>query len=398
MNGVGNTELSKPMKKLLVISSAPATLVDGKFFLDIKFVEGMRSYDVLWDGPVACLLRQGHDTFAFGQAYTADQLSFSLKLLPEDNLVTADDIAGYDTILCCGDSHEYLHLAQICQETKAKLIFTIENISETRRQITLMDRSRSLPRKLYSLLWILKQERRRKRAFRIADGLQSNGYPSFATYGPLNGNAMMYIDSRVGADLLATKAEMDVRQKRLLDGAPLRLMHSGRLEPIKGSQDLVAVARRLASQDVAFELNIFGSGSLEAEIRSDIKEHKLDDRVKLHGAVDFETELVPFARTHADVYLSCHLQSDPSCTYIESMGCGLPIVGYGNQMWTALCQDSQAGWVTPLGKTDDFADAIMAADADRHQLVTRCTAAHEFAKARSFDNEFRRRIAHLAQA
>ena len=380
---------------LLVISSAPATIVDGKPFLDIKFVEGMQYYCNLWDGPVSCILKLREKKFPFGRTYVLDQLPFNVTLLPGDKDIGVEEIRGHDVILCGGDNHEYLHLADICRDARKKLIFIIEYIPETRRQIIFLDPSRSLPRKLYSLLWTMKQERRRRRAFRIADGIQANGYPAFSLYSPMNTNTVMYLDNRVGENLLATETEMEAREKRLLSGAPLRLLHSGRLEHLKGSQDLVPIARRLAAKGVDFTLDIFGTGSLEDEIRKGIAEHGLQDRVRLNGAVDFESELVPFARQHADVYLSCHRQSDPSCTYIENMGCGLAVIGYGNRMWSALCRESNAGWVAPLGDAQALADAVVEAANDRERLAARCLAAHQFASAHSFEREFRRRIEHL---
>ena len=42
----------------------------------------------------------------------------------------------------------------------------------------------------------------------------------------------------------------------------------------------------------------------------------------------FESELVPWMRQEADIFLSCHRQDDPSCAYLEAMGCGLPVLGY----------------------------------------------------------------------
>ncbi|CUH40952.1 2-deoxystreptamine N-acetyl-D-glucosaminyltransferase [Jannaschia seosinensis] len=383
------------MASLLVISSAPATLVDEKPFLDIKFVEGMRYYNDLWDGPVSCILKLRHDTFPFGQLYEPDQLPFNVTFLPPNKSIGTEELSGQDIILCGGDNHEHLHMADICRNAGKKLAFIIEYIPKTRRQIIFLDPSRSLPRKLYSLLWTMKQERRRRRAFRMADGLQANGYPAFSVYSPMNANTMMYLDNRVGKNLLATENEMAVRQQRLLSGAPLRLVHSGRLEHLKGSQDLIPIARRLESKGVDFTLDIFGTGSLEEEIRKSIAVHGLQDRVRLNGTVDFESGLVPFARQHADVYLSCHRQSDPSCTYIESMGCGLAVIGYANRMWSALCQESDAGWVGPMGNTNALADAVYDAAKDRQRLAASCHAAWSFAARHSFENEFRSRIENM---
>lgn len=383
------------MTSLLVISSAPATIVDEKPFLDIKFVEGMQYYNELWDGPVGCILKLREGTFPFGQTYAPDQLPFNVKFLPRDKGIGIEEITGHDIILCGGDNHEHLHLADICRDARKKLAFIIEYIPETRRQIIFLDPSRSLPRKLYSLLWTMKQERRRRRAFRIADGIQANGYPAFSHYRPMNANTMMYLDNRVGENLLATETEMEAREQRLLGGGPLRLLHSGRLEHLKGSQDVVPIARRLAAKGVDFTLDIFGTGSLEDEIRKGVAEHGLQDKVRLNGAVDFESKLVPFARQHADVYLSCHRQSDPSCTYIENMGCGLAVIGYANRMWSALRRESNAGRVAPLGDSQALADAIVEAAADRQRLAASCRAARHFAGQHSFENEFCRRIDHL---
>ncbi|WP_299912871.1 glycosyltransferase [uncultured Paracoccus sp.] len=383
------------MTSLLVISSAPAAIVDEKLFLDIKFVEGMRYYNELWDGQVSCILKLRAGTFPFGQTYAPDELPFNVTLLRGDKGIGSDEISGHDIILCGGDNHEYLNLADISRDARKKLVFIIEYIPETRRQIIFLDPSRSLPRKLYSLLWTMKQERRRRRAFRIADGIQANGHPAFSVYSPMNANTMMYLDNRVGETLLATENEMEAREQRLPSGAPLRLLHSGRLEHLKGSQDLVPIARRLAAKDVDFTLDIFGTGSLEDEIRKGVAEHGLRDKVRLNGAVDFESELVPFARQHADVYLNCHRQSDPSCTYIENLGCGLAVIGYGNRMWSALCRESNAGWVAPLGDAQALTDAVVDAASNRQRVVECCIAARDFASQHSFENEFRQRIHHL---
>lgn len=145
-------------------------------------------------------------------------------------------------------------------------------------------------------------------------------------------------------------------------------------------------------------LDVFGTGSLEPEIREAARQAGLQDRVRLHGVVDFARELVPFARGGSDIYLSCHRQSDPSCSYLENMGCGLAVAGYGNRMWAALARESQAGWVAPLGNVAALADCIAAAHRDRAGLMRRCDNALGFARAHLFDAEFDKRIAQMRTA
>lgn len=383
------------MNNLLVISSAPASIIDGKPFLDIKFVEGMRLYAELWDGHVSCILKLRDDSFAFGKVYDMSDLPFEIKFLPENEFISAEHIGTDDIVIASGDNHHYLNLGNACKIANAKLIFIIEYIPESNRQINFLVRGRSFAKKIYSLLWAMRQEARRLKAFRQADGLQANGYPAFTHYKSQNRNTIMYLDSRLREGMIATQDEMAGRLARLKTNAPVRLVHSGRLETLKGSQDLIPIARHLASKNIDFTLDIFGTGSLENEIRGGIVKYGLQNKVRLHGVVDFEAELVPFVRAHADIYLSCHRQSDPSCTYIENMGCGVAIVGYDNRMWSAMCRESGGGWVVPLGKPNKAADAIAEAYFDRPLLAERCTAAKVFAQRHFFENEFRRRIEHL---
>ena len=92
------------MKKLLVISSAPAVLINGKPFLDIKFCEGMRYYCDAWDGPVTSILRAQETPFPFGQSYDRTELPFELRLISDGSSVDRSIVEEFDVVLCGGDS------------------------------------------------------------------------------------------------------------------------------------------------------------------------------------------------------------------------------------------------------------------------------------------------------
>ena len=383
------------MKKLLVISSAPSKAAGDDLFLDVKFCNGMKYYCDSWQGAVDCVLMGRNSRVSFGRAFRREELPFAVHILAGANEMDREFLSQFDVILCSGDNFEFLNLAETCAPLDVKIAFIIEYTPETRRQIIELDRSRSLPKKIYSLLWTLRQERRRRRAFRIADGLQANGYPAMEVYGPLNNNTLLYLDNRIGSALLANESEMANRRDRLRSGATVRLLHSGRLETMKGAQDLVPIAKRLTENGVPFELDIFGTGSLADEIAAEIKSANLEGRVRLHAPVDFETELVPFARRNADIFLSCHRQSDPSCSYLENMGCGLPIAGYSNEMWKSLHDASRAGWIAPLGNWKSLADMISATAGRRDEIIEMSDRALDFSSRHCFEVEFQRRIDHL---
>jgi glycosyltransferase involved in cell wall biosynthesis len=167
---------------------------------------------------------------------------------------------------------------------------------------------------------------------------------------------------------------------------------------MKGSQDLIPFAAALRDMGKDFTLDIYGTGSLENEIRSSISAKNLEGIVKLHPAVDFETELVPSSRRTADVFLSFNRQSDPSCTYLEAMGCGIPVVGYDNRMLNRLVQTSHAGWTVPLGNVRAMATFVSTLT-ERTEAVSQAAAnALAFARLHSFKTEFLKRQAHLSEA
>lgn len=381
------------MPDLLIISSSSAARRSGGLMLDVKFVEGMKLYTAQWQGRVACRLIETAADVPFTKVYDPAALPFDISLAAPEDMVSAAEIEGFDVVLSDGDDNKYLHLAGL--GGGARIVYTIEYILQSRLQIIFLNKARSLARKMYDVAWTLKQEWRRRRAFRASAGLQANAYPAYEAYAALNPNPLLYLDNRSAEALLATEEEMATRARRLTEGGRVRLLHSGRLEALKGSQDLAPIARRLAEAGLDFELNIFGAGGLEPEIRAAIDEAGLGDRVILHGPVDYETELVPFAREHADIYLSCHRQSDPSCTYLESMGCGLPVAGYDNRMWRAMRDASGAGWTAPLGDWRALADEVIRVARAPGEIAEHAARARAFAGAHAFETEFRRRIDHL---
>lgn len=387
------------MPALVMISSAPVIeLADGRLRLDVKYVEGMQAHQEFWNGPVTSILRRGQGPVPFGDTYARDDLGFALKLIDADHRISVADLAGAAIVASAGDIQAGLHLADPANRPPgAKIVYGIEYTIGTRLRIVMMDRERSLARRLHSAWWNLGVERQRRAAFRAADGVQTNGYPAEAAYGRLARDTVLYLDGRMHRALMATEAEMAARATRLSGGAPLRIVHSGRLEPMKGGQDLIPVARALAGLGVDFTLDIFGTGSLVAEITGAVQAAGLQDRVRLHEPVDFAGVLVPHLRRDSDLFLSCHRQSDPSCSYLEALSCGVPVAGYDNAMWREMLKRSGGGMAARMGRPDDLARLIAGLDRDRAGLNEMARAGWAFGKAHDFKSQFELRMRHLAK-
>lgn len=379
-----------------MIATAPVIPTGDNLVLDAKFVEGMRQHCKLWDGQIDCILHGGATHIPFQTTQHPRDLEFGLTVLEPDQPVTEAMLKSYDVVFCAADAHDTLHIAALGARVGARVVYTIEYTLQARLQIAWLNKDKNNARRIYSLGWNIWHEIRRRRAFRHAQGVQANGYPAYAAYKRLNDNTMMYLDNRMKPELLVTPAELRARAAHLQTGAPLRLIHSGRLEPMKGAQDLIPVAQAIRDRGIDFKMDIYGAGSVRDQIADQIKSENLEDHVSLHEPVDFEDVLVPISRTEADIFLSCHRQSDPSCTYLESMGCGLAIVGYANQMWSQLQSEAGAGWAVPVGNVVALVDTVAALDADRSQIIASCETSAAFSRAHNFYAEFERRMDHLA--
>jgi len=384
------------MARLLMIAPAPVVETGDRLRLDVKFVEGMRVQQSFWPSRITVALRRGAPAIPFGRDYDRAELPFDLVLLDPDEELVARHLAGQDLIFAGGDDFHCLGLTDHLGSGQ-KIVYVIEYTHETRMQILNLDRDRGVIGRLKGGFWLKQQERRRLRAFQAATALQANGYPAHDQYSPFCADSLLYLDGRMTPDLFATEAEMTAREARRAAGAPLRLIFSGRLETMKGAQDLVPVAARLTERGVDFTLDIFGTGSLDAEIRAGLQRLKEPNRVRLHGALDFETELVPFTRQHADLFLGCHRQADPSCTYIEAMGCGVAVASYDNRMWKRLNAEAKAGWDTALGRPVTLADKVADLSRTPEAITEASRNAWAFSRAHGFLPEFQRRMQHLAR-
>lgn len=381
------------MPTLLLSVPAPVKVWPGGYHLDTKFVEGMRAHVADWGGDVRCVMWDGGGSIPFGRIYAAEELDFDLVVLEKDAPIPPSALAGASIALVSADMQDFAAICGSIAAARIPYVVGVEYTLETRLRTVWLERDISLLRKLRRSLWLLRNERQVRTGLKSAASAQFNGYPAFDSYSDLVIGPHLYLDNRMSIDMMATPAEMTARSERLTSGRPLRLIHSGRLEPMKGAQDLLAVMRALFAMGVEASLDIYGAGSLEQDIRAGLGQ--FNGAVRLHAPVDFKTELVPISRTHADVFLSCHRQSDPSCTYLEAMGCGLAIAGYRNRMWEQLSKEARCGLTVPLGSTRLLAEAIAGWDRHRAAIVQSAEAGLAFAEAHDFEREFSGRMAHL---
>lgn len=383
-------------RNLLMVVPAPVIAAStDALILDKKFVTGLYQHAEHWDGRIGCVIREGASSIPFGAEYRREDLPVEMIVFGADQRLVLDRLGDWDVALLSADSSLDLLPPDQLRHSRLKIVYGIEYTHGTRQDIIRVDDA-SVARKAYRAARTAIDERRRRRSLALARGIQANGYPAFSSYSQLNANTMLYLDNRMTKEMFADRIAMDRRKARLEAGMPLRLVHSGRLERMKGAHHLIPFAEMLDAAGLDFRFDIYGAGSLSDEIAARIAASELAPRVTFHGPVDFASQLVPALQSQADLFISFHLQSDPSCTYIESLGCGVPIVGYANEMWSEMLRNSKGGWTVPRGQPEALARQVLALNANRREVVGKAYAGWTFAGQHDFHGQFRARMHHLA--
>ena len=115
----------------------------------------------------------------------------------------------------------------------------------------------------------------------------------------------------------------------------------------------------------------------------------------MKGVLEFKEELLPFVKNQIDLFVCCHIQGDPSCTYLETLSCGVPIVGYANEAFMGVIEASSTGWATKMNRPDLLALKIAELDSHRELLVQHSKKSLSFAALHTFEKTFQNRISHL---
>ena len=388
-----------PVRRLVVLASLPGLRNSkGDWLLSVKFVNGMKMYAQNWPGPVVVGLQAGHEPTGDldNRYWSPAELPFELQMIDFSELAKAGGELLPQSTVIVTINHLLYGLGQRCLEQGAILVANTELTLRTQLQIAQSVHGWGA-RFFKTSLWLLLNHRRAQLEIRTAKGLQCNGTPTYNAFARLNQSPLLYFDNRVTSELYATDADIEARFESLSRRQSLRLLFSGRLHTIKGVHHLVPLARLLRDRGMRFELWIAGDGPLRSSLEVQIAEHALQDQVRLLGTLDFYDGLIPLLRREIDLFVCPHLQGDPSCTYLETLSGGVPIVGYDNQAWRGVQQLSSAGRVCTLGEPAALASEIEALSNDHDELKLLAQRALAFSMKHEFEAEFERRVTHLLQ-
>lgn len=377
----------------LLVGFKVQRLPNDQIVMTRKFIEAVTLYQQLWNGPVKVLIEEEFDEVeeVDQKVINRSDLPFEMQFVDYTSPTLIEQLQN--CVVLGSTDHRQNHLSQICRKQGIPFIYTAEYTLKTRLQIVNVSTPNPLIR-MRRHWWTYQQERRQRRAIALADGLQCNGYPIYEDYKTLNRHPMLYLDTRISKDMMATRADVE-RRARLRADQPLQLVFSGRLNEMKGADHLLNVASELKRLNVKYHLYISGAGVLEASMHRRIQQESLQNEVTMMGVPDFKSEFYPFVKSQIDLFICCHRQGDPSCTYIETMSAGVPIVGYGNEAFEQLNHFADGGWVVPMDRPDVLAQQVAFLDRNRQDITQKAIAAQQFAQQNTFLETFRRRVKHL---
>ena len=385
---------------LTVISNLDAYLFEnGDILLTKKFIKGISSYISRWNGSVCILL---------GKAMLASDNLDNQRICPEELpcKITVIDFRSdelerhliHSSIVLSSAGHRQNNISQICNRLSIPSVYVTEYSLHARLQ-SLYQNTRNPLRVARGILWNLNQERKQRKAISIAQGIQANGSPTYDIYKKINLNPLLYFDNRIQQNDLISPAQLETRLASLGNSSRLRLAFSGRLIRMKGADHLIPLCLELDKCGVDYNMTIFGDGDLAPEMKQQIIGSCINDHVFMAGNVDFRSELLPKLKSTIDLFVCCHVQGDPSCTYLETFACGLPIIGYDNEAFLGTLRHSnaQTGIAVACGNRGDLAREIQILDQNRTRIATMSRHALYFAHQHNFEQTFDRRIAHLVK-
>jgi glycosyltransferase involved in cell wall biosynthesis len=383
--------------RLIILLHCPVIAYDGRSMtVSSKFLQEIHQYARFWPGVVRLVAFQDEGWATAFSTETVDvaSLPFEVDIRSHDGL-DEQFLADGAAVVLSGVGFRYGEIADIGKRVGVPVVYVSEYSYATQRRITALETPGAL-RRARRAVWLRSHRGESRRSISSAAGLQCNGTPTFEEFAGLNENMMLYFDNRVTDDLLASPEDQAARAMRLRDPSHrLHLVFTGRLDRMKGAHHLVDVALELQCLGVPFDLSICGGGELLADISRRVEDEALTDVVHVHPPMAFADELMPFVRTEADLFVCCHPQGDPSCTYVETMACGVPYVGFANEALVGIAELSNAAWVSPVGDARSLAGKIALLDRDRQKIIDASERALEFACGHTFDVTYSRRIDHL---
>ncbi|MBE9010481.1 glycosyltransferase, partial [Pseudanabaenaceae cyanobacterium LEGE 13415] len=255
---------------------------------------------------------------------------------------------------------------------------------EVIRKLLKEDKSLKLKTRLKDTLEAPMIERYIMNFMRQADLGLFQGQDCYNAYAPSSRNPRLiyYVHSQKSDQISAERLAMKL--DRIERGEPLRLCYTGRATEMKGAIDWIEVVDQLHQRGVNFTATWIGDGNLLNDMKQLAEKLGVADRITFTGFVSDHVSTLDTMQQQ-DVFMFCHKTPESARCLIESLVCGLPLVGYESLYPRRLVAEQGGGVFVPLDDQQALADQIVALDRDRTKLAELVRQAA--ASGRGFDEE-----------
>lgn len=225
-----------------------------------------------------------------------------------------------------------------------------------------------------------------------AAGLACNGWGAWEAYhdvarGPVA--PLLFFDTRLPLDRVA-EAERHLADGTQRPPGPLRLAFSGRVHPAKGAHHAVAASAVLSEHGFPHTLVVLGDGPDRTRLES-----IAGDAVSWPGQLPFDPDWIDFVVTQVDAMLLPHTQGDPSGTYLEAAGLGVPVIGFANVAMRGHAARGGFAEVSRRRTASALADLVEGLAADPARRLSLGRAGVRFMHEHALEPTFDARVEHL---
>lgn len=153
---------------------------------------------------------------------------------------------------------------------------------------------------------------------------------------------------------------------------PIRIFSCARLNVVKGHQDLMSATRQLIDQGVDVRVEIAGEDDdggtgFRTQLEDHLKKLRLQDHVKLLGAISADEVKAKLEAAHLFVLASWH---EPlGVAYMEAMSMGVPTIGTDAGGVSELIADGSTGYLVEPKNPGQLARTIRALVNDPDALL-----------------------------
>lgn len=384
---------------ILLPTFSAANIENDVCEIDRKFHTGVCLYAQHLPGEIVVLapqLRSSDRTMDFISVQLSD-LPYRVELVKCDGNYRLDssEISRVQK-LASGSSMVYgigFDTERFAYKAKVPVIPILEYTLRTQIHVALSGVSGITRRLVRSLKTVLRTFREIYR-LRWAREIHCNGYPIFEQTRRIYPSCLMYLDSRMYENMVIEEHVL-LERMHTFGTRPVRLIYSGRFDEIKGALDVVEVGLELKAMGLDFTLDLYGEGQQLSAMHANIQDRAADAYIRIHKPVPYP-ELVEISK-QCDVFVCCHVQEDPSCTYLEALGSGLTVVGYGNRMWSAMSKKAKTGIVTPINNPKRLALSIAQLIKRPEKVREHSIRSRAFALEHCFEREFSKRMKALTR-